>query len=116
MRIIAFEKPVDRTLLSDIKIHAMKIEKRFSIRIEGTLKRTVNIDPGLLSLENFILSTGKNYTHRIYIGKCIWADLTLIYSQGAFADLPWTYPNYRKQELKSEFLLIRKKYSQQIKK
>ncbi|MCK7503940.1 MAG: DUF4416 family protein [Desulfobacterales bacterium] len=28
----------------------------------------VNIDPGYLLLERFVLATGKNYSHRIYIG------------------------------------------------
>ncbi len=40
-----------------------------------------------LLLERFVLATGKNYTHRIYIGKGIYADLTLIFQNGSFSGL-----------------------------
>ncbi len=58
-------------------------------------KRTVNIDIGFLSLENFLLATTKNYSHRIFIGKDIFADLTFEFKKGAFSPLPWTYPDYQ---------------------
>ena len=35
-------------------------------------------------LERFVLATGKNFAHRIYIGKEIYADLTLIFRKGRF--------------------------------
>ena len=40
------------------------------------------------------LATGKNYTHRIYLRTGIYADLTLIYREGRFHPLDWTYPDY----------------------
>jgi len=57
-------------------------------------KRKINIDPGLLSSERLVLATGKNYVHRIYLGKGVWVDLTLIFKKGSFRTLPWTYPDY----------------------
>jgi hypothetical protein len=57
--------------------------------------RTVNIDPGLLSLSSLILASTKNYAHRIYLGQGIYAEITLIYKNHRFNALDWTYPDYQ---------------------
>ncbi len=67
-------------------------------------KRRVNVDVGFLSAENFILATTKNYSHRIYLGEDIFADLTYEFKQGTWMPLPWTYPDYLDQA-KRAFLL-----------
>ena len=41
--------------------------------------------------DDLVLATGKNYTHRIYLSKGIYADLTLVFHQGSFQTLAWTY-------------------------
>ncbi|NPV14178.1 DUF4416 family protein [candidate division WOR-3 bacterium] len=74
--------------------------KKTAIALEGQLKdalgrRQVNLDPGILSLHNLILATTKDYSHRIYLGDGIYAEVTLIYQKGGFQPLAWTYPDYR---------------------
>jgi hypothetical protein len=91
--------------LAAIKLRTNEVEASLSIDD----KRKVNIDPGLLSLENFILATGKNFTHRVYLHDGIYADLTLIYHKGAFQTLPWTYPDYREPEFLRCLGVLRKK-------
>jgi hypothetical protein len=78
-------------------------------------KRVVNIDPGYLLHERFVLATGKNYSHRIYIGKGIYADLTLIYAKGGFKPLPWTYPDYASEIIITFLEQVRKKYTIDLK-
>jgi hypothetical protein len=63
----------------------------------------------------FILATGKNYAHRIYLGKGIYADLTLIFQKGAFRKLPWTYPDYSDPEMLACLMAVRRKYVEDIK-
>ena len=75
----------------------------------------VNIDPGYLLHERFVLATGKNYSHRIYIGKGIYADLTLMYTKGKFEPLPWTYPDYASENIIDFLEKVRKKYGVDIK-
>jgi len=105
-RMTAFERLVPQDSLPDIKIFTNQVESRFSTN--G--RRRINIDPGFLSHERFVLATGKNFTHRIYLGKGIYADLTLVFSKGVFQDLEWTYPDYRSEAVKNFLYLVRKKY------
>jgi hypothetical protein len=70
--------------------------------------RIVNVDPGLLTLENMILSTGKPYAHRIYLGEGVYADLNYIYRNGSYSGLEWTYPDYVHEEKIKLFNKIRK--------
>jgi len=65
--------------------------------------RRVNVDVGFLTLENFLLSTTKNYSHRIYLGQNIFADLTYIFQKGELKSLPWTYPDYLDEQKKDFF-------------
>jgi hypothetical protein len=66
-------------------------------------------------LERFVLATGKNYSHRIYIGKGIYADLTLIFESSAFRKLPWTYPDYSDKVMLDYLQQVRRKYALDLK-
>ncbi len=62
-----------------------------------------------------ILATGKGYSHRPYIGKGVYADLTLIYANGEFRPLEWTYPDYSTSEMRELFKRLREDYTNQLK-
>ncbi len=76
--------------------------------------RRVNIDPGYIALERLVLATGKNYTHRIYLSKGIYADLTLVFHQGSFQTLAWTYRDYADTVVIGYFNEIRERYKNQL--
>ncbi len=105
-RMLAFKKLIQQEELPSIKSIANQLEEQLSTH--G--KRTVNLDPGYLLLERFVLATGKNYTHRIYISQGIYADLTLLYQKKAFQKLPWTYPDYAAEDMLAFLTAVRKKY------
>ena len=106
-RMISFAQLIEQDRLADIKHVTHRIEQKFTS--DGG-RRTVNIDPGYLLRERFVLATGKNYSHRIYLGKSIYADLTLIFSGGAYRPLPWTYPDYAAGDMQAFLVRVRKKY------
>lgn len=109
-RVLTFRPLVDQERLAEIKLATNAIEQAHAV--EG--RRRVNIDPGYLLLERFVLATGKNYSHRIYIGQGIYADLTLVYRRGTFEALPWTYPDYADLPLRRFLLAVRGKYALDI--
>jgi hypothetical protein len=110
-RMLTFKELIRQSSLADIKILTNEIESNYS---RGK-KRLVNIDPGYMLQERFVLATGKNFAHRIYIGKKIYADLTLIYKNGEFKKLPWTYPDYSDDNILSFLRQVRKKYVTDLK-
>ncbi len=105
-RMIAFKPLIAQDALSAIKLKTNIIENEFS----KNARRNVNIDPGYLVRERFVLATGKNFTHRIYIGNNIFADLTLIFQKGEFRSLPWTYPDYKEKNMQAFLHRVRNKY------
>ena len=65
--------------------------------------------------EHFVLSTGKGYAHRPYLGKGVYADLTLIYKDKRFNELEWTYPDYKTETIQDILKKIRKIYLDNLK-
>ncbi len=91
---VGFAQLVPQNILVRAKLFAMGVEQRFSCN--GN--RLINIDPGMLTLERLVLATAKNFTHRIYLGQGVFADLILIFQKGSFRPLPWTFPDYKADE------------------
>ena len=106
-RLLVFKELVAQMDLARIKRTTNELEQTHAVN--G--KRCVNIDPGYLLLERFVLATGKNYSHRIYIGRGIYADLTLIFQQGTYRPLPWTYPDYADTQMISFLRQVRQRYA-----
>lgn len=93
----AFRDFVDPAALAAIKTAANAIESRLAI---GG-RRKVNLDPGLLAPGRFVLATTKDRAHRIALAEGIYAELTLIFERGEFHALPWTYPDWASEPVRS---------------
>ncbi|MBI4691586.1 MAG: DUF4416 family protein [Nitrospirae bacterium] len=89
----------------DIKLKTNDIED--SMSEDG--KRKINLDPGYLTLSNVVLATTKNYSHRIYLGKGIYGEVTLIYKGKTFVPHIFTYADYRDKNCIEMFLNAREK-------
>ena len=105
-RVFAFDKLIRQNDLAAIKLDTNHIEQKYT----QNGKRRVNIDPGYMLHERFVLASGKNFSHRIYLDEGIYADLTLMYINGSFQKLPWTYPDYADRPMQTVLERIRKKY------
>lgn len=110
-RMLVFKDLIRQRDLADIKQQTNAVEHRYG----RAGRRSVNIDPAYLLRERFVLATGKNFAHRIYIGKGIYADLTLIYRKGAFEPLAWTYPDYADRSMRDYLEQVRRKYIEDLK-
>jgi len=105
-KLICFKKEIDLEDICNVKLEANSIEDE--TRRGG--KRCVNIDPGYVTEAKMVLLTTKNYAHRIYLGKGIFAEGTLLFKDGSFSSWPWTYPDYASPKLIAYFNKIRKIY------
>ncbi|MDA8405490.1 MAG: DUF4416 family protein [Deltaproteobacteria bacterium] len=111
--IVTAQKLVDPASLAEIKLSTNGIERKFATA-EG--RRRFNLDPGLMTLGNFVLATGKNNAHRIYLRDGIFADLTLIFRRASYRSLEWTYPDYSDSILINILNQIREMYKQKLEK
>lgn len=102
----SFGRLVDPSRLAELKLWTNGLEEKTAA--QG--KRRVNIDPGLLSLGRFSLATTKERPHRIPLEGGIYAELTLIYEEGEFRPLPWTYADWRSPEYRSLLADLRERY------
>ncbi|MEW6358916.1 MAG: DUF4416 family protein [Planctomycetota bacterium] len=81
---------------------------------EGAI-RPINLDPGYLTLSKVVLATAKDYSHRLYLGRGIYAEVTLHYQKGEFVAWPWTYPDYKTEGYHAFFRKLREIYLAQLK-
>lgn len=81
---------VPASALADYKLAGVALEDRW--RRAG--ERRVNLDPGYISALQLVIATTKPLPQAVYLRGGIYAVVELIYRDGAFATLPWTYPDY----------------------
>ena len=105
-RALVFSKPVGQASLSHVKAWTNALEGQHSLQGQ----RLVNLDPGFLLPGRFVLATAKDFTHRICIGGGFYADLTLIYKDGGYKALPWTYSDYAKGPMHDFLTDVRRRF------
>lgn len=109
-KFVSFKKLIHCGDLARIKAWTNELEKKLILN----KKRTINIDPGYVSLSKLVLATTKNFTHRIYLDNGIFAEVTLYYKKDRFESGPWTYPDFKTPEYLLVFNAIRSIYHDQI--
>jgi hypothetical protein len=109
-RFVSFEPLIPPESLVEVKLKTNEIENGYLTR--GN--RRINVDPGYISPERLILATGKNYIHRVYLTKGVYADLTLIFKRGSFRPLEWTYRDYADPEMIEYLNELRQTYMEKL--
>jgi hypothetical protein len=78
--------------------------------------RLVNLDPGYWSDAKLVLASTKNYSHRIPLGRRVYAEVTLRVNRGRLEPLDWTYRDYRSPLALDFFSRVRSTYFDQLSK
>lgn len=99
-KLILHDSTVPQERLVEAKLKTNLIEQRLS----RAGRRTVNIDPGYLTLSKVVLASTKNYCHRIYLGKGIYAEVTLSFFDGGYQPGRFTYRDYTQRDYIDFFL------------
>jgi len=111
---VTIDKLIDPGRLADIKHRANKLEKQLAGDLSLDLPRPVNLDPGIIEPSKLVLATTKNYSHRIYIGNKMYAEVTLIYDKGSWKHFDYTYPDYRQKNYHEFFSKVRSRLVEQL--
>ncbi len=106
-----------RPLILPNEIARIKIETN-ALETECAVagQRKVNLDPGYLDYDKFVLASAKYNGQKIYLEQGIYADLTLHYEKGQYYPFPWSFPDFKAGIYNRAFLLMRERYKMQMKK
>ncbi len=104
--IVSFSRPGEAPDLPRVKLATAALEEEFGTK-EG---RTVNIDPGYIDYFKTVLASFKEGPQKIYLGAGVYADPVLMYQDGAWNVLPWTFPDFRDGRYMDDFDAIRRLY------
>ncbi len=110
----SFEQLIDPGQLGPIKHRTNALEQQLAATLGTSFPRPVNLDPGIIEPSKLVLATTKNYAHRIYIGGRMYAEVTLVFDKGQWHPLPYTYPDYHRQEYFAFFSQVRTRLVQQL--
>ncbi len=111
---VSFEKLIDPGELADIKHKTNEIEQKLAGELELDLSRPVNLDPGVIEPSKLILASTKNFSHRIYIGNKMYAELTLFFNKGIWQSFGYTFPDYKQACYHDFFSKVRERLVQQL--
>ena len=107
---VSFSNLIPPDRLAEIKLRTNEIENELAV----DNKRKINLDPGYLDTDKFVLASGKYHGFKIYLSDGIWADMTLHYEKGKFSAMPWSFPDFRSGAYNEVFIRIREIYKRNL--
>ncbi len=98
-KFLFFERTMDPGLLPAIKQFTNSLERAHGVPENTRLRRSINLDPGYITEAKVVLASTKDFSHRLYIGDSIYAEVTLRYQAKERSFLPheFTFPEFRAQ-------------------
>ncbi|MDH5752615.1 MAG: DUF4416 family protein [Deltaproteobacteria bacterium] len=109
--LVEFTRLVIPDWLVEARLEAQRLEDMFR---RGDGGRRVNIDMGYLDLFKVVLASFKERGNKIYLGRGVWADMTLVYQNGRFENFAWTFPDFADGGYHEELLRLRRNYKERL--
>jgi len=91
-RFLAFERLISPEALVEAKCLSNALERDLAAGAE--VARPINLDPGYVEPSKLVLASMKNFSHRLYLGRGVYGEVTLMYRKGKWEPLGWTFPDY----------------------
>lgn len=105
-RFLSFQNLIMPDQIADIKIVTTELENKY--RNEN--KRQINLDPGYLDTYKVVLASTKFGGQKIYVGKGIYADMTLVMYKGQWEGFAWGFPDFKSRRYDTVLAKIRDLY------
>jgi hypothetical protein len=93
----------DPAELAKHKLMSNDFESKYATQFKSEEERPLNVDPGYLSMTKLVLASTKNREHRIYLRDGIYAEVTLAFRNQQWLPMPWTYPDYQREDFRVFF-------------
>jgi hypothetical protein len=98
-----FRRPLDPAELVDIKLLTNRWEEEYAAAAGQDEHRPLNLDPGYLTLGKLVLASTKDFAHRIYLSRGIYAEVTLQYKHHRWQHHEYTFADYRREDYQRFF-------------
>jgi len=106
---LTFQNLIDPGSLPEIKRMTNEWEIQYAAESRHDEPRSLNLDPGYLTLAKLVLASTKDHAHRIYLRDGIYAEVTLNYRSGGWRFFDWTFPDYQRHDYQEFFSRCRQK-------
>jgi hypothetical protein len=84
--------------MAEVKLQTNGWEQQYAGQSDHPEARPLNLDPGYLTLGKLVLASTKDFAHRIYLARGIYAEVTLHYRHGRWRPHEWTFADYRRED------------------
>ena len=111
---VSLAQPSDPACLVDLKLASNAAELLDADNRGRPRQRALNLDPGYITPAKLVLATTKDYSHRVYLDRGIYAEATLCFQAGAWEAWPWTYPDYAASTYHGFFVQVRDRLMEQL--
>lgn len=98
-----FAELIDPAELVAIKLQTNLWETQYARGAHHEEPRPLNLDPGYLTLGKLVLASTKDFAHRIYLDRGIYAETTLHYRRHHWQHHEWTFADYRRPDYQAFF-------------
>ena len=112
----AFPRPFDPADLVDVKQLTNAWEDEYTALARHPEQRPLNLDPGYITLGKLILASTKDFAHRIYLNRGIYAEVTLYYKHQHWQHHDCTFADYRREDYQRFFTLCRETLHRRLRK
>ncbi|MCE5302170.1 MAG: DUF4416 family protein [Planctomycetaceae bacterium] len=102
----ALERPFDPAELVEIKWATNRWEEEYAAA-SCAEPRPLNLDPGYLTAAKLVLASTKDFAHRLYLSRGIYAEMTLQYKHHRWQSHEYTFPDYRRADYQEFFTRCR---------
>lgn len=98
-----FERLIDPGAVVDLKLQTNSWEQEYAALGNHSEPRPLNLDPGYVTLGKLLLASTKDFAHRVYLSRGVFAEVTLFYRRGAWEHHEWTFADYRRPDYQEFF-------------
>lgn len=85
---------LQRLIYPDALVHMKHLSNQWEEEFSVDGNRAINLDPGYIHGAKLVLASCKNFSHRVYLGRGIYGEVTMRFENNEFTRLPWTYQDY----------------------
>jgi len=108
-RFFLFQPEFARDQLAACKVRTNILEGEMGRQSSLPVERPINLDPGYITLSKLVLASTKDHSHRVYLGRDIYGEVTLFFQNESYRSWPWTYPDYASHDYIAFFNHARQK-------